>query len=147
LNTLRQQVKRENFNGQCFPCGIRQGRAGYYKWALRNGRVRRNTTKSGYVLLGPTAIDLPDMPLFRAMQNKNGAVFEHRMVVAKHLGRPLTTAECVDHMDGNRGNNTIDNLRLYVRGKNQPGSAPGYGTYYHEWQMALAEIKRLKGEL
>lgn len=146
LNTLRQQLKRENFNGQCFPCGVREGRAGYYKWAIRNGKVRRETTKLGYVLLGPTAIDLPDMPIFRAMQNKNGAVFEHRMVMAKHLGRPLTSWECVDHMDGNRSNNAIENLRIYVRGKNQPGSAPGHGTYYHEWQMALAEIRRLKGK-
>lgn len=78
------------------------------------------------------------------MQNKNKAVFEHRFVMAKLLGRPLLTNECVDHMDGHKTNNNPLNLRLYVKGKNQPGSGIGYGTYYHEWQMALAEIERLK---
>ena len=47
-------------------------------------------------------------------------------------------------MDGDKQNNRIENLRIYVRGKQQPGSAPGYGTYYHEWQMALARIAELE---
>lgn len=46
-------------------------------------------------------------------------------------------------MDGNKTNNSMENLRLYIKGKNQPGSGIGYGTYYHEWQTALAEIRRL----
>jgi hypothetical protein len=147
LGTLRQQLKRSNFNGQCFPCGLIQSRSGYFKWAKRNGMERREINSSGYMLLGPTAIPLEDMPLFRAMQNKNGAVFEHRMNIAKALGRPLLSSECVDHMDGNKLNNDPSNLRIYVRGQNQPGSTPGHGTYYHELQMALAEIQRLKALL
>jgi hypothetical protein len=47
-------------------------------------------------------------------------------------------------MDGIKGNNAIENLRIYVRGKQQPGSCPGYGTYYHEWQMALVRIRELE---
>ena len=35
-------------------------------------------------------------------------------------------------------------LRLYVRGKQEPGSAPGHGTYYHEWQMAERHIHELE---
>jgi len=66
--------------------------------------------------------------------------------MAKHLGRPLLTSECVDHMDGDKLNNSLNNLRIYVRGRNHPGSANGHGTYYHEWQMALARIKELESK-
>lgn len=67
--------------------------------------------------------------------------------MAKQLGRPLETYEWVDHMDGNRANNDPANLRIYLKGKNQPGSGNGYGTYYHEWQMALVRIRELEDQL
>lgn len=98
------------------------------------------------MIIGPTAIDLEDMPMFRAMINRNHSVLEHRWVMAKHLGRPLEKFEMVDHMDGNRTNNVPENLRIYLKGKNQPGSQ-GYGTYYHELQIALARVRELEAEL
>lgn len=143
MATLRQQMKRSNFNGQCLSCSLKMGREGYFKWLRANGTGRR-LLKNGYVALSPTAIDLADLPLFRAMMNRNHSVFEHRFVMAKHLGRALTRHECVDHMDGNRANNEPLNLRLYRRGNNDPGSCPGYGTYYHELQIALARIRELE---
>lgn len=85
--------------------------------------------------------------MFRAMQNRSNAVAEHRWVMAKQLGRPLRSNECVDHRDGIKANNDPENLRIYIRGKNQEGSSNGYGTYYHEWQMALARIRELEAKL
>jgi len=74
-------------------------------------------------------------------------VLEHRMVMARTLGRPLTRNELVDHKDGVKTNNSTDNLRLYRRGMNDDGSGCGYGTFYDEWQKAEAEVVRLQAEL
>ena len=38
---------------------------------------------------------------------------EARRIMAKHIGRPLTTDEIVHHIDGNCSNNSIDNLVLF----------------------------------
>lgn len=146
LGTLRQQLERPNFNGQCRPCGRSQTRAGFYRWAYsRPGR--RTISTNGYVQLGPTAVAMDDLPMFQAMRGKGGFVFEHRWVMAKHLNRPLRSDECIDHMDGNKTHNAIENLRIYLKGKNQAGSGNGYGTYYHELQMAEAKVRELEFHL
>jgi len=67
--------------------------------------------------------------------------------MARQLQRPLQSNELVDHMDGIKTNNDPTNLRLYIRGKNQPGETSGYGTYYHEWQLALTRIHELEQEI
>ncbi len=49
---------------------------------------------------------------FRRMANHGGYVMEHRLTVAKSLGRCLDRAETVHHIDGNPLNNEISNLQL-----------------------------------
>ena len=54
-----------------------------------------------------------DDPMF-CMADIEGTVAEHRLVMARHMDRPLLPwpAETVHHKDGNPLNNSLDNLQL-----------------------------------
>lgn len=67
----------------------------------------------------------PDDPYF-CMLNKRSDhyVLEHRLVMARHLGRPLEDWESVHHKDANRTNNAIENLQLRT-------GQHGKGACYH----------------
>lgn len=72
----------------------------------------RTIDGNGYVAI---FVDL-DHPFF-AMAQKTGASYripEHRLVMARYLNRPLASHEQVHHIDGDRENNTIENLQLRI---------------------------------
>lgn len=74
------------------------------------GRTRY-VDKGGYV-----KVRVPrDWP-FRAYMRGSGGdgrwVFEHRKVMAEALGRPLKSVEQVHHINGDRGDNRLENLQL-----------------------------------
>lgn len=78
----------------------------------KNGRFAKgNTTnwKGGIRLRrGYVYIYSPDHPY----KDNNNCYPEHRLIMEKHIGRYLNREEIVHHIDGNKANNTIDNLML-----------------------------------
>jgi hypothetical protein len=66
---------------------------------------------NGYIIRhgGYVTLHLPNHPL----ANKTGTVYEHRLVMAEHIGRWLNKNENVHHKNGNRKDNRIKNLELW----------------------------------
>jgi hypothetical protein len=86
-------------------------------WKWKGGR---KTDGNGYIVVPITE----SHPFFETMHYQTGRpgtrgpgsklIMEHRLVMAEHLGRPLTHNETVHHVDGNRRNNVITNLQLRI---------------------------------
>lgn len=84
--------------------GVVRPKSGPGHWSWRGGRT---LTGSGYVSLLVSPEDLPF-----CIPSSNGRVLEHRLVMAKAIGRCLSDSETVHHIDGDRQNNALENLQL-----------------------------------
>lgn len=98
---------------------------------------------SGYWL-----VKVPDDDPMISMANSQNYVRQHRLVMADHIGRPLTPDENVHHENHDRGDNRIENLtlmgridhnRLHMRDRIE---AKGH-TYHEPTLMDDDEIRRL----
>lgn len=69
----------------------------------------RNISPQGYVLVW---VD-PKDPM-AVMADVNNYVREHRLVMAREIGRPLKSHETVHHINGDRQDNRIENLQLRI---------------------------------
>jgi hypothetical protein len=72
-----------------------------------NWRGGRLVTGHGYI-----AVHVSDDDPMASMRSKSGYVLEHRLVMARSLGRPLQFFESVHHINGDRKDNRLENLQL-----------------------------------
>lgn len=94
---------------------------------LPREKLENNTQKmhQGYVL-----IRLHHTDFYFPMVWKLGLVPEHRLVMAKSLGRCLQVREHVHHKNGIRNDNRIENLELTTAGQHQLDHGKGYRDGY-----------------
>lgn len=111
----------------CYACGKKQQGLRQTAEKAPNWRGGRYITPAGYV-----NVYLHSGDFFYPMVRKDGHVFEHRLVVAKHLGRCLQSWEKVHHKDGIKNHNEYSNLKLTTLGSHTIEHSKGYRDGYRE---------------
>jgi len=85
----------------------------------KRGPERKNwqgrwKVKRGYIVLAISGLSPEDRAIAEKMKDScyNLSVLEHRLIMAKHLGRPLKRGEIVHHKNGIKDDNRLENLEL-----------------------------------
>ena len=123
----------------CNRCGaerwviIKGGKATGQKWCWSCFRHGGRLIRGGYIL-----VKIKPDDFFYPMTNTDGYVREHRLVMAKHLGRCLFPWELVHHQGirymgiENKQDNLIDNLEMTTRGQHSRDHSKGYKDGYQK---------------
>ena len=108
------------------------------KLAKRGIGAKRYVDSNGYVRLVDTE---------GVCGRKNALVLEHRLVMARKIGRPLAKDEFVHHIDGNRANNDPSNLVLvdardhYASHRGRVGGQTRFFVPYPEFEGDVPWLK------
>lgn len=141
-------LKGKPKNLRCYLCSLKIcSQLGEKNPAWKGGRTK---VGGGYIHIRI----YPDN-FFYSMVNRH-YVLEHRLIMAKHLGRCLQPFEIVHHKNGIKDDNRIENLELTTKGSHtlahNKGYRDGYRQGYQDAQSAkmkelLQHIKLLEWQL
>ena len=133
----RSGIRARHFSGLCYLC--------CHRLILRPPKQKvgskkvymKSITSEGYITVAIAGLTKEDQLLCKGMEQKNGStgkVLEHRLVMARQLGRPLLQTETVHHKHEPKTDNRPENLELRI-------GQHGKGFAKHD---LLVEIDRLK---
>jgi len=120
----------------CLSCGHKGSHAS--QW--RGGRKTN---------LGYEYVKLQKDDFYYPMADTAGYVREHRLIMAKHLGRCLQPWELVHHKNGNKRDNRLSNLKLTTRGSHTIEHSKGYRDGYRQGYVdgQNSQIEELKQQI
>ena len=107
-------VGQKTYNGKCLSCSSKEN----VKLMNPPGRIwphgkNHHLYKNGFINdSGYKVISLYSNHPLRGMADVRGRAREHRIIMAKYIGRPLENWEVIHHVNGDRSDNRIENLDL-----------------------------------